>query len=172
MTPPNAFLSSLLVKWVCVHFFFVPIKVSNHTYLKMRVSTECPKFCPLEGLLPLYKWTTFSDALIKGLLLLLLLLLSRRPGFSRFVEATVSRCTPEGLPFALNVVGILWTVLVFFHGRLGRFEAHIIEVLFLLAQLWTVTHHPRIIKVHSETVGSIQWWYLYWVIILNSFLQF
>ena len=104
MTRPNAFLSSLLVKWVCVHFFFVHVKVSNHTHLKMRVSTECPQFCPLEGCLPLYKWTTFSDALMKGLLLLLPLLLSRRPGFSRFVEATVSRCTPEGLPFVSTLL--------------------------------------------------------------------
>ena len=33
-----------------------------------------------------------------------------------------------------NVVRILRTILVIFHGRLGRFEVHIMEVLFLLAQ--------------------------------------
>ena len=33
-----------------------------------------------------------------------------------------------------NVVRILWTILVVFHGGLGRFEVHIVEVLFLLAQ--------------------------------------
>ena len=72
------------------------------------------------------------------------------------------------LDLRFNVVRILWTLVVIFHGRLGRFEAHLIEVLFLLAQFWTVTHHPRIIKIHSEIVRSIQWWYLHWVIILNS----
>ena len=39
--------------------------------------------------------------------------------------------------------------LVMFHGRHGRSEAKIIEVLFLLAQLLIVTHHPRIIKNSS-----------------------
>ena len=37
-----------------------------------------------------------------------------------------------------NVIRTLWTVFVIFHGRLGRFEAHIIKSLFLLAQLWKV----------------------------------
>ena len=45
-----------------------------------------------------------------------------------------------------NVARILWCILVIFHGRLGRFEAHIIEVPFLLAQFWTVIYHPQIIK--------------------------
>ena len=44
----------------------------------------------------------------EGLLLLLLplppLQLSRRPGFSRFVEATVSRCMPEGLTFVSTLI--------------------------------------------------------------------
>ena len=31
-----------------------------------------------------------------------------------------------------NIVRILRTLLVIFHGRLGRFETHIVEVLFLL----------------------------------------
>ena len=92
--------------------------------------------------------------------------------FAAFVEATVSRCMPERLTFVSTVVRILWNILVIFHGWLGRFEAYIIEVLFLLVQFRTVFHHPRIMKIHSEIVRSIQWWYLYWVINFKFFLQF
>ena len=87
--------------------------VSNHTYLKMRASSECLlHVCHPEIVVPhsvlsmdffLYiNGLLFSDAIDEGLLLLLPLpplLLSRRPGFSRFVEATVSRCMLEGLTF-------------------------------------------------------------------------
>ena len=45
-----------------------------------------------------------------------------------------------------NVVRILWTLLVIFHGRLGKLESHIIEVFFLLPQLWTVLHHLQLIQ--------------------------
>ena len=104
----------------------------------------------------------------KGLLLLLPLpplLLSRRPEFSRFVETTVSRCTLEGLTF-VSTYPYSWYATVGF----GRFETRIIEVLFLLAQFfWTVIHHPRIIVINLEIFWSIQWWYVYWVIISNSF---
>ena len=58
----------------------------------------------------------------KGLLLLPLppLLLSRRPGFSRFVEATVFPMHAGRFDRRFNVVRILWTMFVIFHGRLGR----------------------------------------------------
>ena len=199
----------------------------------------------------------------EGLLLLPLPppLLSRRPGFSRFVEARFpDACQKVWPPFqrcSKSCEPSSWYSTV----RLGRFEAHIIEVLFLLAPFWTVTHHPRITPffgpiapartlffgpilaiegrdgcadedenpglsqtsdpaaswlyvksqtpralrvatftrrtppfhrspnttpiglLHTDAIGrkkgvsrnivwNIQWWYLYWVMILNSFLQF
>ena len=64
-----------------------------------------------------------------------------------------SFCRSNGSPMhtwtfdlCFNVVRMLWTLLVILHGRLGRFEARTIDVLFLLAQLWTVIHHPRLSK--------------------------
>ena len=39
-----------------------------------------------------------------------------------------------------------------FHGRLWRFETQIIEVLFLLAQWWTVIHIPRLVKFKQNTL--------------------
>ena len=159
--------------------------VSNHTYLKIRVSTECllhvchPEiavtnsvsknfFLYIKGLLP--RMQSMKDCCC--------CYRCRRccfrggRDFAAFVEATVSRCMPEGLTFVSTVVRILWNILVIFHGWLGRFEAYIIEVLFLLVQFRTVFHHPRIMKIHSEIVRSIQCWYLYWVINFKFFLQF
>ena len=79
----------------------------------------------------------------KGLLLLLTLpplLLSKRLGLHRF-------CGSNGFPMhawrfdlRFNVVPILWTLLVIFHGRLGWFEAHIIEVLFLASSITSSAH--------------------------------
>ena len=83
-----------------------------------------------------------------------LLLLSRRPGFSRFVEASVSRSTPESLTLVSTLFESRKTLPVIFHSKLGKFEAHIIEVLFLRAQLWTVTHHLRLIKILLAHSGA------------------
>ena len=47
-----------------------------------------------------------------------------------------------------NVVRILWALLVKVHGRLWRFATHIIEVIFLFAQWWTVILYPRLIRIH------------------------
>ena len=74
------------------------------------------------------------------------LLLSRRPGSCRFVEATVSRCTLEGLTFVSTLFESCEPYSWYSTVWLGRFEAHIIEVPFLLAQFWTVIYHPRIIE--------------------------
>ena len=41
-----------------------------------------------------------------------------------------------------------------------------------LRNFWTETNHPRIIKIHSEKVRSVQWWYLYRVIISNFSCNF
>ena len=51
-----------------------------------------------------------------------------------------------------NAVRILWALLGIFHGRLWRFETQIIEVLFLLAQWWTVIHIPRLVKFKQNTL--------------------
>ena len=67
-------------------------------------------------------------------------------GFSRSVEATVSRCTPEGLTFVSTFFRILCTLLVIFHGRLWRLQTHIIEVLF---QWWTVIHQNSCVTLWS-----------------------
>ena len=92
----------------------------------------------------------------EGLLLLPLPppLLSRRPGLSRFVEAhnfwpPFQRCSKSCEPSS-------W----YSTARLGRFEAHVIEVLFLLAQFWTVTHHPRITLFFRPMAPArtLFWW--------------
>ena len=109
---------NLLVKRVCVYTFLLDspwCRIIRTWRWEHQRSVFCTsviqklwsKFCPLDGFLSLYKWTSFSDAIDEGLLLLLplpTLLLSRRPGFSRFVEATVSRCMPESLTFASTLL--------------------------------------------------------------------
>ena len=66
-----------------------------------------------------------------------------------------------------NVVRIFWTLPVIFHGGLGRFETHIIEVLFLFAQRWTIIHNPRLIRIHlgqsralSDDTGTRRWFWI------------
>ena len=101
------------------------------------------------------------------------LLFSRRPGLCRLVEATVSRCMLKGFDLRFNVVRIMWTILVIFHGKLGRFEVHMIEVLFLVEQFLNSNYSPSTIcQIHLKIVRSMQWGYLYWVIIFEIFLQF
>ena len=92
-------------------FSLMFIMVSNQTYLKMRVSKECFLHVRhLEIALQILSSRRISSFILKDFLLgcndkgsLLLLprppLLSKRPGFSRFVEATVTRCTLEDLTF-------------------------------------------------------------------------
>ena len=58
-----------------------------------------------------------------------------------------------------NVVRILWTLLVIFHGRVWRFATQIIEMFFLAAQWLTVIHNPRFFKKIYKTFRHIQWWY-------------
>ena len=97
-----------------------------------------------------------------GLLLLPLppLLLIEEVGFTRIVEATVSRCMLESLTFVSTLFETCepysWCSTV----GLWRFATQIIEVLFLLAQFWTLTLHPRFHKIQLDTFRSIQWWYL------------
>ena len=115
MTP----LKNLLVKRVCV---FPPLgftveslvledeSVNGVSSTRLSSRNCSPKFCPLDGFLSLNKCTSFLNAIDEGLLLLLPLpplpplLLSRRSGLSRFVEATVSRCMLE----CLTVVSTLF----------------------------------------------------------------
>ena len=166
----------------CSRFFTVTsIMVSNWTYLKMRVSNNkyllhvChPGISPNSVLSKdsflLCSWTVSSDVLTQDCGCRRCC----RCCFSRGLNASWRQRFPmhaRKIDLRVNVVRILWTWLVIFHGRLGRFEASIIEFLFLLAQFWTVTHHPRIIKIHKKTFRNIQWWYLYWKMILNSFSQ-
>ena len=47
-----------------------------------------------------------------------------------------------------NVVRILWTLLVKFHGRLWRFATHFVEVFFLCAQWWSEIPNPRLVRIH------------------------
>ena len=100
----------------------------HHTCLKMRVSTECLlhflssrncslKFCPLERFLSLYKWTSFSDALIKDCCCSCRCCRCWFRGgldFPASVEATVSRCMQEGLTFVSTFFKSCETVLVMF----------------------------------------------------------
>ena len=122
-------------------------RTSNSSYLKLRVSTECfLHVCHTEIAVQILSTQRISffikmDFVLrcvdKGLLMLLPLpplLLSRRPGFSRFVEANGFAMHARRFDPRFNVLRILRTVLVTFHGGLGRFEAHNIEILFLLAQ--------------------------------------
>ena len=48
-----------------------------------------------------------------------------------------------------NVVRILCTILVLFHGWLGRFA----KVFFLFAQWWTIIHNPRFVKTQIRHSG-------------------
>ena len=73
-----------------------------------------------------------------GLLLLLPLpplLLSRRLGFSRFVEATVSRCMLEGWTFVSHYSNLVNHTRDVLRQAPGRFEVHIIEILFLFCAI-------------------------------------
>ena len=70
----------------------------------------------------------------------------------------------------LNIVRILWTLLVIFHGKLWIFETQIIEFFFHFAQQWTVNHNSRFVKVkirRSEFFNDGTCWRM----ILNSFSQ-
>ena len=158
MTP----IKNLLVKRVCVHLPLGFTMMSNHTYLKMRVSTECLlHVCHLEIAVP-------NSVLSMDFFFFSGLLLSRTQSMKDCCYCCRCRrccfrgsgifplCGCNGFPMhagrfdlRFNVVRILWTLLVIFHGGIGRFEIHIIEVLFLLAQFWTVISHPRIIKIRS-----------------------
>ena len=79
---------------------------------------------------------------------------------AEFLPASRRHRFPDaGLKILLrfNVVRILWTILVIFHGGLGRFATQIIEVFFLFAQWWTTIHVPRFVKIpigHSEILND------------------
>ena len=141
MKPPK----NLLLKWVCEHFFNVRHGVEPHVleddsvnrvFCTSVIQILKSKFCPLEGFLSLYQWTSFSDVSMKDCCCCCR---CRRCCLRR------GRDFPHrggnGFPMhawrcdlRFNVVRILWTLLVIFHGRFGRFEAYFIEILFLLAQ--------------------------------------
>ena len=101
--PPNALLSPL--------FFHVRHGVEPDIHEDESVeSVFCTsviqklqsKFCPLEGSLSFYQWTSFSDALIRDCCCCCRCRRCCIRGgwdFPAFVEATVSRCTPKGLTF-------------------------------------------------------------------------
>ena len=117
---------------------------------------------------------------------------SRRPGLTRIVEATVSRCTLEDLTFVSTFFYFLCTKLVIFHGRLGRFETPIIEVLFLFAQLltpihdvsefmWDTLEHSMMVLVRKMIKNSFsqlfigvnpqpfcEWLYQFWLLCSSS----
>ena len=129
MTPPK----NLLLKWLCEHFSLVFVMVLNHTFLKMSVngtssarqsSRNCRPNCVLpmdffpdiKGLLSrMHRWrTAAADA-----------------AAAAFEEARIfPLCGSNSFPMhawrfdpRFNVIRIFWTILVMFHGRLGRFEA-------------------------------------------------
>ena len=158
VTPPNSYDTSeesSCQKSVCT----LPLgftKVSNHTYLKMRVSAL--RVC--------HPQIVFPNSVISKNFFLHINGLHSRMLFSRiaavaaaaFEEAGIfPLCGDNGFPMRarkfdlrFNVVRIFRTILVIFHGRLGRVEVLVIEVLFFLAQsFWTVIHHPRIIYQNS-----------------------
>ena len=156
--------------------------VSNHTYLKMRVSTQCllhvchPEivvpnpfllmdvFLCINGLRSRMLWWRIAAAAVAA---------------AAFEEAkNFPLCGGNGFPIharrfdlRFKVIRILWTTLVIFHGRLWRFEARIIEVLFLLAQLLNRNSPSTNCQNSYKTFRYIQRWYLYWVIIFEIFLQ-
>ena len=94
--------------------------------------------------------------------------------------------------FRLNVVRILCNKLVIFHGRLGRFEPPIIEVLFLFAQLlipihdvsefmWDTLEHSMMVLVRKMIKNSFshlfigvnrqpfcEWLYQFWLLCSSS----
>ena len=105
------------------------------------------------------------------------LLLFEEAGETRIVEATVSQSTLEGSSFVLTFLETLWTLLVIYHGRFGRFETHIIELFFFRAQRRTVLHNVSVVTmsfIHISFVTttyqnpygaswSTQWWYLHFL---------
>ena len=78
---------------------------------------QSSRSCPFEEFLSLHQWTSFSDALMKDC--------CRRRCFrgGRDVPALWRQRFPDAFP-GFNVVRILRTILVIFHGRLGRCEVH------------------------------------------------
>ena len=154
----------------------------HHTCLKMRLSTECllhsyhreivVSNCPLERFLSLYKWTSFSDALIKDCCCSCRYRRCWFRGgldFPAFVEATVSRCTQEGLTFVSTFFESCepysW------YSMVGLEDSkHILSKLSsFLRSFWTVIHHPRIIKnfgkspEYSMMILACTGWY-FWIL--------
>ena len=175
---PRIFLSKECVHTVPLGFTMV----SNHTYLKMRVSSECllhvchPEiavpnsfllmdvFLCINGLRSRMLWWRIAAAAVAA---------------AAFEEAkNFPLCGGNGFPIParrfdlrFKIIRILWTILVIFHGRLGRFEAQIIEVLFLLAQFLNRNSPSTNCQNSYKTFRYIQWWCLHWVIIFEFFLQ-
>ena len=134
---------------MCVHT--LPLEftmLSNHTYLKMRVSSECllhvcdPEIVVQNSVLSLDFFLYFNGLLsrVQSMMDCCCCCRCRRccfPGgrdFYCFVEATVSRCMLEGLTFVSTLFESCEPYSWYSTECLERFEVHIIEVLFLLAQ--------------------------------------
>ena len=114
-----------------------------------RLSSENQSnLCPLEGSLS-FLWLDFVLGCIDTGLLLPPLLFGEA-GVYPHREGNGFPMHPWRFNLRFNVVRILWTSPVIFHGRLWRFATQIIEVFFLFAQRWTVLHNPRLVKIHVE----------------------
>ena len=113
---PRIFLSKECV-CVCVHLSLGFTMVSNHTYLKMRASTECllhvchPEivvqilssrwislFIQMDFFLGCNRWRIAAVVAAADTAAF------EEAGISRFVQATVSRCMPEGLTFVSTLL--------------------------------------------------------------------
>ena len=180
MKPPK----NLLLKWVCEHFFNVrhgvePYVLEDDSVNRVssaRLSSRywSPNsvlskdfFLYINGLRSrMYRWRIAAAVAAAAAAAF------EEAGISRIVEATVSRCTLEGVTFVSTLFEFCepysWYSTVGLEDSkhiLSKFSS-------FLRNFLTVTHHPRIIKIHPEIFRSIQIWYLCWVIFFNSFLQF
>ena len=122
------------------------------------------KFCPLEGSFCSCKWTLFSDVLTWDCCCRRRCCFSMEAGFLLHRGGIGFPKHARRFDLRFNVVRIFWTLPVIFHGGLGRFETHIIDVLFLFAQRWTVIHNPRLFRIHvghsralSDGTGTGRW---------------
>ena len=179
---PRIFLSKECVYTLPLEFTML----SNHTYLKMRVSSECllhvcdPEIVVQNSVLSLDFFLNFNGLLsrVQSMMDCCCCCRCRRccfPGgrdFYRFVEATVSRCVLEGLTFVSTLFESCEPYSWYPTECLEDSKYMLSRLSSFLRNFWTEIHHPRIVKIHLELVQSIQWQYLYWVIILNSSCNF